>query len=57
MFIDSSSEERNVMKNELSKYRSGVNVLSVNNIIVANKNTVYLKTILHRKVLKQEMLF
>ncbi|MFQ4880705.1 peptidase M15 [Clostridioides difficile] len=37
MFIDSSSEERNVMKNELSKYRSGVNVLSVNNIIVANK--------------------
>ncbi len=57
MFIDSSSEGSKIMTAELSKYRKGVNVLSINNIIVANKNIVYLKTILLRKVVKREMLF
>ncbi|MGO0807301.1 hypothetical protein ACTPEF_25875, partial [Clostridioides difficile] len=37
MFIDSSSEGSKIMTAELSKYRKGVNVLSINNIIVANK--------------------
>ncbi|HBG5310065.1 TPA: D-alanyl-D-alanine carboxypeptidase family protein, partial [Clostridioides difficile] len=34
MFIDSSSEGSKIMTAELSKYRKGVNVLSINNIIV-----------------------
>lgn len=37
MFIDSSSAGKKIITSELSKYRKGVNVLSINNIIVANK--------------------
>ncbi|MCI9974994.1 M15 family metallopeptidase [Clostridioides difficile] len=37
MFIDSSSAGKKIIISELSKYRKGVNVLSINNIIVANK--------------------
>ncbi|EQF23783.1 D-alanyl-D-alanine carboxypeptidase family protein [Clostridioides difficile CD160] len=37
MFIDSSSAGKKIMISELSKYRRGVNVLAINNIIVANK--------------------
>ncbi len=57
MFIDSSSEGSKIMTAELSKYRKGVNVLSINNIIVANKNIVCPKIILLRKAVKREMLF
>ncbi|NMS89895.1 M15 family metallopeptidase [Clostridioides difficile] len=37
MFIDSSSAGKKIIISELSKYRRGVNVLSIKNIIVANK--------------------
>lgn len=37
MFIDSFSEGSKIMIVELSKYRKGVNVLLINNIIVVNK--------------------
>lgn len=37
MFINISSGENKIMAYEISKYRKGVNVLSINNIVVANK--------------------
>ena len=50
MFIDSSSEGSKIMTAELSKYRKGVNVLRIKNIVCP-------KIILLRKAVKREMLF